>query len=145
MKMYNNFTLNELTDSDTARRLHIDNTPPTEAIAHLGELVGTILQPLREAWGKPIRITSGYRCSKLNKAVGGVGTSAHLYGWAADCQPSNDRDFEMFKDFVAAFVKGTGIRFDQIIEEHSASSRWVHIGIRNKDGDQRGQLFRMDV
>lgn len=78
------FTINELTRSATARRLGIDNTPPRWAIANLSRLVDTVLDPARELLGAPIYINSGYRCEKLNKAVGGVPRSYHLAGRAAD-------------------------------------------------------------
>ena len=145
MRMYKNFTLDEFVRSDTARSRGIDNTPPDEAIAHLGELVGVILQPLRDAWGKPINVTSGYRCSELNKAVGGSGNSAHLYGYAADIQPADMKSFPLFTDFIQSFVTGRHIPFDQIIIEQSTSSKWIHIAVRNRNGEQRGQLFGMRV
>ena len=63
------FTLQELTRSDTARRLGINNTPPASAIQALHALVNDVLDPLRDAWGGPIRVTSGYRCPALNRAV----------------------------------------------------------------------------
>ena len=145
MQMYRNFSLAEMTASDTARRMGISNNPPAEAVAHIGELCGTILQPLRDAWGKPIVVTSGYRCERLNKAVGGAATSAHCFGWAADLQPQDMRDFGKFANFVKSFLLTKGIRFDQLIEERSGSTRWLHIGIRNRNGEQRGQTFNMVV
>ena len=70
-----NFTYEELVASATAKRLKIDNTPDEESRKHLEELVKKVLQPLRDAYGKPIRISSGYRCKALNDAVKGVPTS----------------------------------------------------------------------
>ena len=146
MKMYDNFTLDEFTKSDTARRLHIDNAPPVEAVCHIGELVGGILQPLREAWGGPIHIKSGYRCKALNDAIPGSSkTSAHLMGWAADCVPENMMDFDSFCDFTREFVKAKKIPFDQIIIESSGGARWLHIAVRDQKARQRGMLFRMDL
>lgn len=78
------FTINELTRSATARRFGIDNTPPQWAISNLSRLVDTVLDPARELLGAPIYVNSGYRCEKLNKAVGGVLRSYHLAGRAAD-------------------------------------------------------------
>ncbi len=78
------FTINELTRSATARRFGIDNTPPQWAISNLSRLVDTVLDPARELLGAPIYVNSGYRCEKLNKAVGGVPRSYHLAGRAAD-------------------------------------------------------------
>ena len=75
MNITKNFTLEELVASATAKRLKIDNTPSKEEEARLYLLAYRILQPLRDRYGKPIRISSGFRCKALNKAVGGVPTS----------------------------------------------------------------------
>lgn len=80
----NHFTINELTRSATARRFGIDNTPPQWAISNLSRLIDTVLDPARELLDAPIYVNSGYRCEKLNKAVGGVPRSYHLAGRAAD-------------------------------------------------------------
>lgn len=79
-----NFALEELTKSQTAEALKIDNTPAAEQIANLCALVHHVLQPLRDHYGKPVKISSGYRCPALNKAVGGVSRSQHMRGQAAD-------------------------------------------------------------
>ena len=84
------FTLTELTKSATATRLKIDNTPTAEAKQNLVNLIDKILDPLREAYGKPIIVTSGYRCPKLNKAVGGSTSSQHMKGMAADIRTTSD-------------------------------------------------------
>lgn len=78
------FTITELTKSATATKQGIDNTPSAEVTANLTALVDKVLDPLREIYGKPIYVSSGYRCPKLNKAVGGVSNSQHLKGEAAD-------------------------------------------------------------
>lgn len=78
------FTIAELTKSLTAIRRNIDNTPSEEIRRSLTALVDNILDPLREAYGKPIIVTSGYRCDKLNKAVKGAASSQHVKGEAAD-------------------------------------------------------------
>ena len=62
----------------------IDNTPPSSAVKALNDLVDNVLDPLREAWGGPIRVNSGYRCPELNRIVGGTPTSQHQRGEAAD-------------------------------------------------------------
>ena len=84
------FTIEELTRSTTAQLRNIDNTPSPQVISNLTALVDNILDPLREAWGKPIRVNSGYRCPKLNSAVGGSATSEHRYGMAADIKYVHD-------------------------------------------------------
>ena len=78
------FTLSEFSHSDTAVSLGIDNTVPWEYIPKIQHLVHCVLDPIREHWGLPIRITSGYRCPELNEEVGGVEDSWHMDGCAAD-------------------------------------------------------------
>ena len=87
MKKSRYFTLKELCRSRTALRKGIDNFPSFEVVSHLEELVAKLLEPLREAWGSPIAVTSGYRSSSLNRAVGGVRDSPHMKGYAADLVP----------------------------------------------------------
>lgn len=135
------FTINELTYSDTAKKLNITNTPNAEQKAHLEELM-VFLDRLRESWGSGIRITSGYRCKELNKAVGGVPTSAHIQGYAADIVPSNGKMRE-FKEFVVKWAKDKV--YDQIIVEKSGKSEWVHIGLKNIKTEQRKQCFSLSV
>ena len=78
------FTLKELTHSDTAVSLGIDNTPTASAVPLMVELIDRVLDPIREHWGLPIRVHSGYRCPTLNEEVGGVEDSWHMLGCAAD-------------------------------------------------------------
>ena len=78
------FTLSELTHSTTAEACGIDNTPTVEVVPLMMELIDRVLDPLRERWGVPIYVTSGYRCPELNARVGGSKTSYHLRGMAAD-------------------------------------------------------------
>ncbi len=78
------FTIKELTRSATAQHLGIDNTPPASAVKALHALVENVLDPLRQAWGGPIMVNSGYRCPELNKLVGGTPYSQHQRGEAAD-------------------------------------------------------------
>ena len=86
------FTFNEFERSETAYRYGIGNDIPESAKANIAALVDNVLDPLREAWGKPVTVTSGYRCPQLNKAVGGVPTSMHLTGHAADISAGNSVD-----------------------------------------------------
>ena len=135
------FSLSEFIRSDTAAARHIDNTPSWEVVDHLRELADNLLDPLRVAWGKAIRVTSGYRCTALNTAVGGSSTSAHLRGYAADLQTSGD--FAAFRDFVTKWAKTSGVKFDQIIVESDGRTSWIHVGLYNSAGQQRGQLKTM--
>lgn len=134
------FSIKELTNSETAKKRGIPNIPSANEIKHLTELIENILDPLREAWGSPIKITSGYRGLALNKAVGGSTTSAHNAGYAADMVPANGKITE-FKKFVMDWLKKNDIKFDQYINEFSGVSQWVHIAIKNRNGDQRKQYL----
>ena len=78
------FKMKEFSHSDTAVSLGIDNTIPKECVRNIEHLVHCVLDPIRERWGLPIRITSGYRCPELNDEVGGVEDSYHMEGCAAD-------------------------------------------------------------
>ena len=115
------FSIDELSRSESAKRHGIDNTPSPAAMSNLAALVYNVLDPLREAWGKPIYVNSGYRSPALNKAVGGVSTSQHLQGQAADITTGNKVDnAKLFQ--LAIDLK---LPFDQIIDEQNFS--WVHI------------------
>lgn len=137
------FTLAELIRSDTAMRLGIDNIPDDVVLTHLYELMFT-LDSLREYVGVPIKVTSGYRCKLLNKAVGGVSTSIHQIGYAADLQPIGMK-FDVFTHKVSEWCMTH--KFDQVIIERnkSTSTRWVHFGLYDNEGKQRCRVFEMNV
>ena len=118
------FTIEEMYASDTAKRLGIDNKPTTQKFINLVYLAAYVLEPLRVAMGKPIKISSGYRCEKLNKAVGGVYNSQHLKGQAADIDIQGDMAFgRKIFDYIKDHLP-----FDQLIWEHNAKgSYWVHV------------------
>lgn len=137
------FTITELCYSDVAKQKGIDNSPTTDVRANLVTLVNNLLDPLREAWKSPIRVTSGFRCGVLNKAVGGSTTSAHLYGLAADIAPINGKIKE-FKEFCKDYFADKRQRFDQVILETRDGREWVHIGLSTKDGRKRGQIMTYD-
>ena len=106
------FTIEELTRSATATTRGLDNTPTPEIKANLERLVDKVLDPLREKYGKPITVNSGYRCPELNKAVGGSKTSDHMNGFSVDitasCKKENAILFQIIKD---------NFDFDQLIWE----------------------------
>lgn len=129
------FTMNELTHSATAIRKGIDNTPDNTAKANLTALVANILDPLREAYGKPIVVSSGYRCAKLNRAVGGVAKSQHITGQAADIQSVSKSKADHKKLFELA--QRLRLPFDQLIDEYDY--KWVHISF-NTRGNRRQVL-----
>lgn len=141
MKTPRYFSLEELLTSSTARQKSIENLPSFEVVEHLVEL-GVFLDGLREAWGGPITVTSGFRNKDLNKAVGGVESSVHTLGYAADIVPANGK-FKEFAKFVENWAKDKA--FDQLIIERSKKSRWVHVGLFNNRGQQRRMVFLMDV
>ena len=135
------FTIEELCQSETADKLKIDNTPTEEIIEHLTLLVNCLLDPLREEWGSAVIVNSGYRCPKLNKAVGGSKTSTHQLGWAVDIRPKNGK-MEEFKTFVVQFIK---TRFwDQCILEKSEDVEWIHLSLYNNSGKQRRMIFSIE-
>ena len=141
------FTIKELCQSETADKLKIDNTPTEEIKEHLTLLVDCLLDPLREAWGSPIIVNSGYRCPALNKAVGGSKTSAHLSGWGVDISPKNKK-MDEFKKFIIDFIK---TRFwDQCILESRGEFgkdnyvEWIHLSLYNNSGKQRMQIFSIE-
>jgi len=98
------------------------------------------LDPLTDAWGSKIFVTSGYRCKKLNEAVGGSKTSAHSLAYAADLVPANGK-IEEFKAFTMKWLYENKLVFDQYINEYSGKSSWVHIAVRNREGKQRKQFM----
>lgn len=137
MRLSQNFTLNELTYSDTAKKYKIDNTPSKEVIKNLGALVANVLQPLRDKLGKPIIITSGYRCSKLNSKIGGSNTSQHLTGQAADIIVRGMKVEDLY-----SFIKKSGIVYDQLIQEHSGNTTWVHISYCTKLNRKQNLIYK---
>lgn len=134
------FSIKELTASLKATQLGIKNEPSKAALTNLESLVLNILDPLREAWGGGIIVTSGYRSVALNKAVGGSPSSAHRYGLAADIVPA-DKRIGVFKAFVVKWFKDNAISFDQYIDE-ADGSEWVHIAIKSPSGNQRRQFLK---
>ena len=132
------FTFDELIHSDTADRLGIDNSPTSEAVSNLNDLVTNVLDNLRDGWGRPIIVTSGYRCKELNAAVGGAHYSQHLKGQAADIVSD---DFDEFRRFVRRWCKDN--EFDQCIFEHRGCKEWVHISY--VEGRNRRQVLDLNA
>lgn len=136
-----NFSFSEFQHSDTATQRGIDNTIPEEARQNIQALVEDIVQPIRDAYGKPITVTSGYRCAELNSAVGGAATSAHTKGLACDLVPT-DGDTAGFINFAISFVSRARIPFDQLIDEHTRDGKhWLHVGYKSQSGAQRGVIL----
>ena len=106
------FSISELLKSDTAIKNKLWNGAPKEAEENLRALVDEVLDPLREAYGRPIRVNSGYRCPKLNTLVGGTPNSQHMRGEAADIQPVVGNEADLPE--LARILIENG-KFDQLI------------------------------
>ena len=134
------FTIEEMYASQTAKKLGIDNKPNVQHMINLVYLCAYVLEPLRLAMNEPIKIGSGYRCRKLNKAVGGVDNSQHTKGQAADLCIDGDlkkgrKWFEYIRDHLP---------FDQLIWEKNpkTGSYWVHVSFIYPDfGKNRRQVI----
>lgn len=121
------FTVNELCKSDTARLRDIDNTPNAIQISNMEELIKNVLDPLREAYGKPINVNSGFRCPALNKAVGGAKNSEHMTGCAADIDVHSIQGNKQLFDLIQKL----NLPFRQLIDESNFS--WVHVSYNKND------------
>ena len=126
MNLSANFKLSELIKSETATRLDIDNTPNEEQIESLRLLCENILQPVRDHFGKPVKISSGFRCSALNQATGGSATSDHCRGQACDFEIDGVPNPEL-----AEWIE-TNLKYTQLILEFwvpggdDPNAGWVH-------------------
>lgn len=120
-----NFTLHELTRSQLAARLGIDNTPPPDVVASLTKLCVNVLQPVRDVFGASVDVSSGYRCPALNKAAKGSPTSQHVVGEAADIEIEGVSNLRL-----ATYIRDN-LDFDQVILEFPSKDNpaagWVHV------------------
>lgn len=120
MNLSKHFTLEEFIRSDTALRKGIRNQPTEEEVENL-KCVASVLEQIREVIGMPIRVTSGYRCSVLNKAIGGAMNSAHVHGLAADIEVDGMPIIELAKKVSEMDLP----MIDQLIWE----GNWLHVGL----------------
>ena len=135
MELSKNFTLEEMCESRAAKEHGIVNqVTDTEHLNNLKELCTKVLQPLRDGWGSPIRVTSGYRRPQLNTLLKGASTSQHLSGSACDLDVGGKSDNLRLFELAAT----SDLPFDQLINEFDGE--WVHISHRN-GGVQRGQIL----
>lgn len=140
MKISKYVDISEVTSSDTAKRRGIDNSPTPEHLENLKVTCIEVFDKVREHFGVPIYISSGYRSAALNKAIGGSATSDHNNGKALDLDQdgkgngvTNRQVFDYIKD---------NLEFDQLIWEFGSSQNpdWVHVGYRK--GANRKQILR---
>ncbi len=145
MRLSKNFVLSEITRSNTAKRLGIDNEPTKKDLENLQRIVTNLLQPLRNHLG-PIRISSGYRSKELNRAIGGSNKSQHSKGEAVDIQFW--KEGQMCNKEVYDWIIDNAVEFDQMINEFDFA--WIHISLKksknrrevleaykDKDGDTK--------
>jgi hypothetical protein len=139
MQLSKNLALAEVTRSETAKRKGISNMPTPEHIENFKKLAENVFQPIREHFGVPIHISSGYRSYALNKAVGGSASSQHCSGEAIDIDMdgtsiTNKQIFEFVRD---------NVNFDQMIWEFGtdANPDWVHVSYEST-GKQRKQILK---
>lgn len=129
------FTVKEMLYSDTAKKLKIDNTPKSDEIVDNIQYLMGRLDEIREGYGKPIYINSAYRCPKLNQSVGGVSSSYHQLGLAADLRYDSE-----LKDYI---VKNC--QFGKLIEERSKSATWLHIQFCKNRNEETNKVIYMKV
>ena len=131
-KITKNFTLEEFTRSETAERMGIKNVPGNREKLALVNLCAKLLQPLRDIYGKPIHINSGYRCPELNKAVGGEANSQHQFGFAADLS-IDGKARELLE-----LIEENHLPFDQAILYRKRNL--LHVSLK-LEGEQREQII----
>jgi hypothetical protein len=125
MNLSANFSLKELTKSDTATRLGIDNTPDDETIDNLKTLCDKVLQPVRDHFGKTVTVNSGYRSPETNQATGGSKSSDHVKGQAADIEIAGVANADLAQWIM------DNLEYTQLILEFYTQgipdSGWVHV------------------
>lgn len=129
------FNLNELIGSQTALNKKIENIPTWEELDNLYNLTINYLDPIREAYGKALQISSGFRSEKLNNELNGSTTSSHREGKAVDIQPNDPTKDNVYKlwEFICNFLQKNNMKWDQCyIENSKGKVWWVHLGVGDK-------------
>lgn len=135
------FTLEELTYSYTAKKYNINNTPSKMQISELTRLCKDILEPIRQKTGKPLIISSGFRCKALNERIGGAKNSDHMYACAADIKCKGMTVKDLF-DIIVDMIKNNEIEVRQLIDEYNYS--WVHVSQNHKhNGYKKNQIIHL--
>ena len=136
MKLTANFSLQEMTKSETALRFGLDNEPNDEQLANLVALCENVLQPVRDHFGKGVKVNSGLRTPEVNAKVGGSKTSDHCKGMAADIEIPGVANADL-----AQFILDSGMDFRQLILEFYTpgipDSGWVHISYNPADNKKQ--------
>ena len=129
-KLTKNFTLEELYASATANRKGINNYPPESMMKHIKELA-ELLQKIRDKYGYPIHVNSGYRCLALNNDVGGSKTSQHVIGQAADIVATGGRTNAHLFNVIKGMIDSGEIQVGQLIWEYGTKQEpdWVHVSL----------------
>ena len=142
MKLSNSFSLSEMLKSNTANRRGIEEQykPSKEVIDNLTRLCKKVLQPIRDSLEMPVRVTSGYRCEKLNKAIGGSSKSQHVKGEAADIElwiAGQEKNAILLDEIINLLFRGE-IEFDQLIIEYPVNDvpKWIHISYSDQNRNQ---------
>jgi hypothetical protein len=143
MQLSNNLLLAEVTRSETAKRKGISNMPTPEHIENFKKLASNIFQPIREHFGKPIIISSGYRSAELNKAIGGSLSSQHCSGEAIDI----DMDGTDITNAQIFYYIKDNLNFDQIIWEFGTNTNpdWVHVSFAANRSQRKQMLVAKKV
>lgn len=136
MKLSENFSLSEFVKSGYAEKYGIDNTPTQDALENIKKLVTTVLQPLRDEFGEPIIVSSGYRCERVNNGIGGDKNSDHKYGAAVDIKAKSGLrpDNKRLWDCVMKMYREGRLKCRQIIWEYGRTTvgpDWLHLSINN--------------
>lgn len=140
MKLSKNLSLKEVTKSNEATRLGIDNNPTLEHVICLTQIALRVFQPLREHFGEPIFVSSGYRSPDLNEAIGGSTTSQHSKGQALDLD-ADIYDGKVDNADIFYYIK-ENLEFDQLIWEFGTTKNpnWVHVSY-TETGKNRKQIL----
>ena len=140
MQITEHFSFKELTRSETARRLGLQNVPSDAEMANI-QYTAEQLEKIRAYVGRGIVVTSCFRSERVNKAVGGSPTSAHRFGLAADCDAIGLTSLAFAKEIIKMRDEGE-IEFDQLILEfpERGDGAWVHIGFR-RNNPMRNQIM----
>jgi len=133
MRISKHISIEEATLSPTALRLGIDNTPNEDVLVNMKLVAERCFEPIREFYGKPIKVNSFYRCDALNKAVSGSATSQHTQGKAIDISTGTKAGNKLIYEWAK-----NNLIFDQLINEYDYA--WVHISY-NKNNNRNQTLI----